>query len=748
MQKKILTVLLASMFMGSAWAEDKAIDIPAQDVPAALLSLSSQTGAQLLFTADELKSFKTKAISGVMSVEDALVSLLKDTNYTFKVSGNGAYVLRPVEKKLMLNEVTITATRTERNVGEVPASVSVLTAEKLKTKNRQNVYEALRDEEGLDFVTGQPGVAHLSSPVIRGVGASFSGSTAQIMVDSVEQDSVFSGPLGRGGLNFTSMQDVERIEVVRGPVSALYGPGTVGGVINVIPKHWKGDAGVEVNTSYGSNNTQTVGIATGATKENFDVRLSAYNAQSDGFITKPVATPGSKAGFDLAGKNWKDNKVGAIASFRPIDKHEITLDVQQYGTRSANNFGGRPNDRHNMDGQSSTLGYRFDLSDSTSIKTDIRSASYKQNYFYDKGDWLGLAVQGTVSAADLPLAYFGERTSDTTSFRVQIDTHPIMGNQLTAGYSFHAAQYTSSTTTVGGATSITGSKSRVDAIYVQDEQKLGAFTLTAGGRYDRIDLSPDTLNGALQNGSGSSDSIFNPRLGGRFNLDRDTSFYASMGTAYLPAQNLLKFVQPSTTRVDNPNLKPETSTSYEIGMNNQFTKGALRTSIFHTDYKDKITLGTDAVTRKGQWQNTAVTKVDGLEISYQGDFENGWQPYANFSYTDAKDYATANAAATQTTRVSPRKLNVGVTYQPDNVWSATLNARVAGGSYFNSVTAAQYEGEVVQSDLKLSYKLPVQGDKWDSFIACNNLTDKKYQPMNIGEWSDGRTFSIGISGKL
>lgn len=736
MHKKILAVLLASMFVGQAWAEDKTISITAQDMPSALHSLASQTGIQLLFTADDLKNIQVKEISGLMSEEEALKRLLEDTNYTYRATGNGTYVLQRKGAALMLNEVTVTATRTERNVADVPASVSVLTAKKLKTKHRQNLNDALRDEEGLDFGE-QPGVAHQVFPVIRGVGGSFSGATTQVLVDGIPHDSMSSNLMGHGGLNFTPMQDVERMEVVRGPASALYGPSAVGGVINVIPKRWKGDAGVEMEGSYGTHNTITAGVATGVAKERFDIRVSGYKAQSDGFVAMPV--PDTWGQVDNGPRDWKDSKLGLIAGFRPADDQEITLSVQTYATRSAL-LGGRPNHRQNMDGQSASLGYRADVGADTHVKAIFRATDLKQQSVWDEWDWNG-------DVGNLAAAYNYGRFTKATKLLVQADTHVSTANQLTIGYGHDTGDYETRSTPVGGSTSTQGSKDKVDALFVQDEHKLDAVTLLGGVRYDRLDFSPDTVNGAPKNGSASVDNVISPRLGARIHLSEATSMYVSYGTAYMPALNTFKFVQPSTTRVDNPDLKSETSTTYEIGMNSRMEGVALRTSLYRTNYKEKITLGIDPGTTLNQWQNIAVRRVTGLEIVMEGNLSGGWKPYVNFAYTKADDQMTAGATYTQATRVSPRKLNLGVTYEPNDMWSATLNGRAVSDMYFNNLTAAQHTGGYFIADAKVGYTL-LGSSKWEVFGACNNLTGKKYQPFNIGEWSDGRTFTFGFSGKI
>lgn len=747
--KPIAAVVLSIAAM-SAQAEDAAYDfnIPPQPVGQVLNALGKQTGLQPFYAEETVAGVMSPGVKGRYDLHGAVARALSGTGLTFRFTAEKSVAIKPGGKDAMdateLAPMTVTATRIEELADDVPASVSVVTKKAIASKNRQNVYEALRDVESLDFVN-QEGVGHQVFPTIRGVGASFAGSTTQVLVDGMPHDSVVSSVMGHGGLNFTALQDVEQVEVVRGPASALYGPSTVGGVINVIPRRWTGAPGAEVNASYGTHNTQTVGGAVGVARENFDIRLSVRDARSDGYVATPVMDQNGE--WDVGPRDWKDSKVALMMGFRPADKHEITFDFQQFATRSAA-YGGRANNRNDFDGQSATLGYRYDWSADTHVKASFRATSLKQKFTFDNWDWNGLVTPGTVTATDLDLAYYGGRDSDSTAFQVVLDTKPLPGNQLVAGYGHDTGDYQSYGASVGGSTTVNGSKSTVDALFLQDEHRFGALALTVGGRYDRIDLSPETVNGVEKNGSGSVDTVFNPRLGARYHLNEATSFYASYGTAYLPATNTFKFVQPSTTRVDNPNLKPETSATYEIGLNHRWTTGTVRAALYHTDYEDKITLGTDAATGKRQWQNVAAVKVNGVEIAYQGDLGNGWQPYANFSYTQARDYATASAPGTQSLRTSPRKLNLGVTYAPSNVWSATVNVRGVSGLYFNNLTQAQWAGGYTQVDAKVSAKLPFQQQKWEAYAAVNNLTDKKYEPFNKGEWSDGRTVTVGVNGRF
>lgn len=744
MKHRSHTALLLGLFLmaGIAMADELALDLdlPAGNLATSVETLAKQAGINVLFDRQLMEGKQTPALKGNYTPRAALQQLLSGSGIEFSFTAENTVSIAPATtNRGALKEVVVTATRTERSIYEVPASVNVLTGKTLAAKNRQNIFDALRDVESLDFVA-QQSVGHQVTPSIRGM-------STQVLVDGVALDSIVSQVMGRGGLNFTSLQDVERIEVMHGPASALYGPNTVGGVINVLPKRWKGASGAEVNATYGTHNTQTVGAAIGTAKENFDVRLSAYDAKSDGYKSNPTTDLSGQ--YDLAPKDWKDNKIGLMTGFRPTDNHELIFSYQQYATRSVA-YGGRLNNRSDLDGDSTSIGYRYDWSADTNIKVNFRSTKLEQKYTFDRWYWTGvLTTPGTVAATDLALFRYGGRNSDSKFFQAMLQTRPFNGNELILGYSRDTGDFEQYSAVVSsGARTVTGSKSKIDGLFVQDEQRFGFLALTAGIRQDRIGLSPDTINGVPKNGSDSVANVVNPRLGARFHLTDATSFYASYGTAYVPALNLYRFVQPSTTRVDNPDLKPETSTTYEVGMNNRMTIGTLRTALYHTNYKDKIAYGTDASTGRGQYQNLALVKVDGVEVAYQGDLGGGWQPYANYSYNKSRDYAKSGAPGTQTLRMAPHRFNAGMTYASGDTWSATLNARHVSGLYFNNLTQAQWADGHIQVDAKIGAALPMLGNKWEGFLAVNNLTDKKYETFNKLEWSDGRTFTIGLDGKF
>ena len=147
-----------------------------------------------------------------------------------------------------LDEYVVTATRTLKEIQEVPASVSVITAQDIEKKNATNVREALKGVAGI--YVEPTGLSVMSNGIqMRG----FSGKNVLVLLDGVQINTSYGG---EADLNQVPVENIERIEILRGAASSIYGGYAVGGVINITTKEAKqvGTNG-EVVVSYGSNDT-------------------------------------------------------------------------------------------------------------------------------------------------------------------------------------------------------------------------------------------------------------------------------------------------------------------------------------------------------------------------------------------------------------------------------------------------------------------------------------------------------------
>jgi Outer membrane receptor for ferrienterochelin and colicins len=715
------------------------VSIPPQELAAALKSFASQTGSQVLFASDALQGARTRGASGSFTPEEALRLLLQGTPYTYRETGTNTFAIQ-VEKENKsdadrLPEVVVTATRTERAPTDVPASVSVISARDIERQQVAKTGDLLRNVEGIDLSASAGGST--GNLILRGVGGSFAGQTTQILNDGMQTDSIVAGI--RGGLNFLPTQDIDRIEVVRGPASALYGPSAVGGVVNILPKRWRGGPGAEVRAEGGTHNSHSVGVAVGAAGDNFDFRLSATDFGTDGYM----ADTKSAWGKDLAPRDWDDRKIGLEAALRPSGHQELTLSARTYRINSAW-LGGHPNYRYTNDGDSYALGYRHEFGDAATLKLRWLSARVKSHILFDDE-----AVNGTPGS--LILAEVDQRTSNADTAEAQLDLSLSPRNTLTLGLSESWGRYESGATDIlFGGTTVTVSKSDLTGFFVQDEHRFdNGVSVTVGGRYDHYRLYGDTRNGVSTNPE-STDSVFNPRLGLRYRVSGATSLYASAGSAYVPALNYLKF-RNSAAWLDNPGLQPETSTSYEVGVDHSLGWLSARAAVFHTDYRDKIAV--IWVGARRQYQNIGEVRVDGFELAVEGKAGNGWQPYLNYAYTDSKIEENPSDPLTvgkRVQQVSPHKLNLGVVYTPNTRWMVRLGGRYVSDRYFDDRnTVAAHVGGYFVADAKINAKLPFPASTgtWEASLAVNNLFDKAYSEWR-NEVADGRTVWLGINGRF
>ncbi|WIM04775.1 MAG: TonB-dependent receptor [Candidatus Nitricoxidivorans perseverans] len=746
-RKLVATALILAFHAGAVLAGPTAkIDIPAQPLSSALRAFASQAGIQLIFTPETVGAAKSVAVKGEMSVEAALRQLLSGSGLEFRQDGERNYVVvRPARTEYGMPEMVVTATRTERRVDDVPASVSVITAKDIATQRPQHIADLLRNVEGVDVaVGGSP--ADIPTITIRGISTSFAGATSQVLIDGMPIESPVTGI--HRSMHALDLNDLERVEVVRGPASALYGPSAVGGVVNFLPKRWKGAPGAEVSIGTGSHDATLVSAAVGGAWDAVDFRLSASDYRTDGYVAQPE--PDIWGTKDLAPRDGKNRKISLSAGLRPADNQEITLAVRKGDTESAW-LGGHPNYRFDDNAESYDLGYRYETGDWGVFKARYRKMRQKTRILYDADFWGW--------PADLSLAEIDHRTDTSDVIDLQADLRLSKDNVLTLGFNNSLGEYSSTAdydpVIVGFPREQSVSKSRLTGVFIQDEHRVSeALTVLVGGRWDHYKLFGDSIDG-VPTGKDSKDSVFNPRLGARYRLNDATSLYATAGTAYVPALNSLKF-RTGGAWLDSPNLKPETSASYEVGANHRIGAWSMRAALFHTEYEDKISV--IWVGPKRQYQNIGKVSVDGLELAIEGT-AGDWRPYANYAYTDSiikENSSDPLTVGKQLQRVAPHKLNLGVTYAPLDRFYARVSGRYVGDYYFNdrNTDEARNPGHFV-ADAKFGWRLPTGGIAREAelSLAINNLFDKRYreqwlESVKALEYMDGRNVWLGLNARF
>lgn len=204
--------------------------IEQQPLVSALNAFTAVTGWQVGLPAELGQGVSSPGVSGPLSPEKALDRLLVGTNLSYRKLGSNSIVLekRAAGGALNLQQVTISATRNEQDVSSVPSTVSVHEREALDRQNVNTIRELVRYEPGVS-VGGAGTRAGNAGFNIRGI----DGDRILTQVDGVEvPDNFFNGPYAKTRRNYVDPEIVKRVEILRGPASALYGSSAIGGAVS------------------------------------------------------------------------------------------------------------------------------------------------------------------------------------------------------------------------------------------------------------------------------------------------------------------------------------------------------------------------------------------------------------------------------------------------------------------------------------------------------------------------------------
>ena len=284
--------------------------IKQQPLVSALNEFSKVTGWQVGMSSDLAENVTSPGVIGTLSAEKALQRLLAGSNLNYRNLGNNNVVLekRSTAGTLSLDQVTVSATRQAQSVDSVPSTVTVQDRAELDRQNVNNIRDLVRYEPGVS-VGGAGQRAGTTGYNIRGI----DGDRILTQVDGVEvPDNYFSGPYASTHRNFVDPEIIKRVEILRGPASALYGSSAIGGAVSYYTLDPEdiikpgSDVGARLKTGYSSADNSWLNSATVAGREgDFDGLL--HISQRNGRETESYGEHGG-TGLDRTAANPGDNR--------------------------------------------------------------------------------------------------------------------------------------------------------------------------------------------------------------------------------------------------------------------------------------------------------------------------------------------------------------------------------------------------------------------------------------------------------
>lgn len=612
-----------------------------------------------------------------------------------------------------LEQVVITATKTEKKLKEAPASVSVITAEDLERANIKTLDDALQYIPGV-YVNNQTGMK-ANKISIRGL----SQNRVLVLVDGIPMNQGYTGT----PLRDIPLSNIERVEVIKGPFSALYGSSAMGGVINVITKE-NAKPQTVLKMSTGEQNTHSYSISHNNTVGKLQYYVDYYKRDTDGYIIDPKTPQDGKFG-----KN--NEKYNAKIVYRFSEKDKLTVmsgkTESEYGYEVRVGKGARTAKEDNVQ-------YVHKFDENKEIKVQLGEFTIDPYW----------TLQGTSYSAN---------PTTTKIAEVNYNWRVNERNLLTLGLNTKQDKYDgySKLTNTGVYRDRSGAKAKTDSFYLQDEINLDEkSTLYLGGRYDKWKFYDGyNLNGNLKE---RTESSFSPKVAFVYKQDEQTTWHVSAGKSFA-APNFI-----NTSRlwpmggggflIPSEKIAPEKATSYELGVEkNLDSRTRLSASVFQNEIEDMVVQssykddGTIDNTNL-YWRNVAKARIKGLELEIKQKISPYLSSFYNYTYNDSKiiKHEKANLAGNQVPAVPKETICLGFNYEKDKIL-ANIRGRYVSRVYDADDNKVAYQPHFVV-DSKISYKI---GENTELALCVDNLFNKKYYEDNL---APGRTVTLEITQKF
>ncbi len=611
------------------------------------------------------------------------------------LSGVSSFAATPeaVDSLINLNGVVVTANRIYVNRNNVPLSISVIDRRQIEASSESALLPVLSKRIPGLFVTEKGitgfGISSGSAGVIniRGVGQS---NKVLMLFDGQPQ---WAGVFGHALPDTYVASDIERVEVVRGPGSLLYGSNAMGGVVNIITRqHLEQGRRTQARVMYGSYNTQKYMINNGYNIGKFSSFLSVNHDRTDGHrsnsdfhITNGFANLGYK--FNDA---YKMTGNVSLAKYRTVDPGTVTsplLDHVMNIFRGTSSFG---------------------------FENNHEKTSGALRFFYSWGHHKindGYAPSGT------PRKYLFMSDDHNTGVQLYQSFRLLPGNTITAGFDYkNWGGHAWNDSVNGKVGEIVDKTVNETAGYAIVQQDFGILSLNGGVRYEHS----SAYGGEWVPQAGFS---IRPMKGnvikGSFSKGYRSPTLRELYISYLPYSKA------------NPDLNPESMLNYELSVGQYFMDNRLHAELtgFYIEGKNMISVVQRQLSNVSHFYNSGI------------EFEADFQATRNLSFDMNYSYLHTN----KTLIAAPKhKFYAGTTYTPGR-FTFDVNVQSIFGlyTYVGSKETDNKKEDYTVLNAKISYHLGNMHKGSNLFVKGENLTATRYS-INDGYPMPKAIFMGGI----
>ena len=608
-----------------------------------------------------------------------------------------------MDKVQASEDVIVTATRLADE--QAGSNVSVIGEDAIQARNPGSAMDLLRDLPGV-FVQQSGGRGSVVSLFTRGAKPNFT----LVLLDGVKANDPTNTRGGSYDFSTLDLNDIARIEFVRGPASAIYGSDAMGGVINIISRRGGGSLEAGLSGEGGS-----FGYA----------RVAGHVGGPIGDARANLGLSYTDNGMPVEGSGLKQTSLDAALALPEISGTTVSFNTR-YNAAIASSF------------PDSSGGPRLALRRSLDHR-DIQEGVFGAHALRDVTGWWTMALDYG----------FYDRGSNATSPGVAPSTQTPSGipaNGDNARFARQEVTWTNRLTPLSGLQTALGMDMQAehgvdDGFLLFGPAKLPTHfavnrTLWAGFVQARYQVTPAlALSGSGRYDNTGDTRHFSPQLGVEYALSEwGTRFQVSWAKAY----KLPSFYALGNPIVGDPTLKPEEAENFEGGFTqDMWTLGRWKAEAFATNYRDLIDFRPGAVPKL---VNLSTVHVHGLETS----LELQWGTLTatpRLSYTNARNQLTGASLRD----VPSWLVGASLVWKPDPAWNVSFDLNHIGGMVDNAVPT----GDVnlpghARADMAVEYKvLPNLALR----LGVDNLFDQHYEDV-VGFAAPGAIVRGGVSAAL
>lgn len=668
----------------------------------------------------------------------------------------------PANTAHQLSTIVVSAAGYEQKITDAPASITVITEDDLKTKRINSLADALKDVDGIDIspAAGKTGGLNIR---MRGMPAEYT----LVLIDGKRQNStgdITPNGFGESNNNFIPpVSAIERIEVIRGPMSTLYGSDAMGGVINIITKKvsdvWTGSFGLEGTiqpnySDFGNQKSGSLYLTGPLIKDLLGVQLRARHwDREESKISKPLENGDSQELTQGNNPTKADlTNFGVRLTLTPHSDHDISFDADV----TEQNY-------DNSKGQLGTLGAAGGYAD---------EQSYERSKFYLSHTW-----RNRLGTLDSSLTF---NESETTGRLIPARAQNMANNEknrlLKSEDTIFDTKFTTQVLdhhnlTLGGQWWEANIQDGLRTLKKVDFEQLGLFIEDTWDISDTLHL---TLGGRYDDHSKFGD-FFTPRAYLVWNAHDQWTLKGGYSEGYkVPRlERLTNGIynvsgQGRTPSLGNPDLRPETSKNAEFGVYFDSLNGfKANITYFQNKTEDKITTtnapyallygsnttglpvefnctGNPAACDQKfkewgvQWStqtgdtlrlvrpyNAEEAKAQGIELGLSYNFDDLWRVAANYTWTDG-EITDANGNTAKDNDNPEHMANLSVNYAAADNINLWLRGEYRSSEYRSSADIREALGDFKAYDQWHIGSNFAVNDNWDIGVALYNIFDKDF----------------------